>query len=53
MANPRVLKAVSVSLAALAELDSREQAAALEAIQGALKASQKPIRDTLQGDPDR
>ncbi len=43
MANPKVLKAVSVALAAMAELDSLEQKAALEAIQAAVRAGQPKI----------
>lgn len=53
MASPRVLKAVSVALSALAELDPQEQQVALETIQNALRASREPPRDTLRGDPDR
>lgn len=53
MANSRVLKAVSVALAALAELDPKEQAIAMEAIQNAMKAGRPPISDWINTADDR
>ncbi len=43
MANPKVLKAVSVALAALAELDPKEQEDAMRAIRSTLDAGKSPV----------
>jgi DNA-binding SARP family transcriptional activator len=47
MANPKVLKAVSIALAALAELDPKEQEAALAALQAAMKSDRPRVDHSL------
>lgn len=52
MAEPQVLKAIGICVTALAELNSKEQFEALEAVRAALKAGQKPITAPVSKDSD-